>query len=435
MKDCINDAREMLENESSASDATATIYIEQCAIDAISKQPWGPNALRDLMASEEKAKRWIGRDGNVAASFRLALGTNGQVCFVVIQSSFCPILGQSNVRHYLDETRIQGVLNYVALVGLHVSAGIISPEHAEKLRRRCVCLLITWEGMKGDFGDEKVIDPSNLNKGINQFLPIEYNRGQHVHAGSVALSHQLSPNGMNPYFMALMLARLEMRRFAELIRVLTSSEFDVEDLGGFMDELRVERINVDLGKRSEQARKNMSDGQKKRKKKSKKKKKKSKKSEGFKYTGDPSIDLTGVPLRDPILRNGWASQYLGAKRNSGTARKQWNAKIKFNREPYNLGSYGSEEEAARVYATAAYMHREFGELPDSIDWTRVQLQPPILRNNFSSRYKGVTFDRYNWKVTMCIDSKPYNLGSYDNEEEAARVYATAVSKYKRRDIK
>ena len=427
MKDCINDAMEMLGSE---SDATATIYIEQCAIDAISRQSWGPNALRDLMASEEKAKRWIGRDGNVAAKFRLALGTNGQVCFVVIKSSFCPILGQGNVRQYSAKTRIQGVLNYVALVGLHKSAGIISPEHAEKLRRRCICLLITWEGMKGDFGDEQVIEPSKLDKGINQFLPIEYNRGWHVEPGSVALSHQLSPNGMNPYFMALVLARLEMRRFAELIRVLTSSEFDVEDLGGFMDELRVERGNKrDLGLMSEQARQNMRDGHEKSKKKSKKKRSKrkrsksKKKSEGFKYTGDPSIDITGVPLQDPILRNGRASQYLGVNRNGETARKQWHVKIKLHRERYHLGSYDDEEDAARVYATAAYMHREFGKLP------------AIRRNNFSSQYKGVTFDRNKWKVTMCIDKEHYHLGSYDDEEDAARVYATAVSKYKRREIK
>eukprot|EP00984_Skeletonema_dohrnii_P027250 scaffold16738_cov217-Skeletonema_dohrnii-CCMP3373.AAC.1 len=43
--------------EGKPSNATAVIYIEQCAINAIEKQSWGPNALRGLISSKSNEKK------------------------------------------------------------------------------------------------------------------------------------------------------------------------------------------------------------------------------------------------------------------------------------------------------------------------------------------------------------------------------------------
>ena len=53
-----------------------------------------------------------------------------------------------NGRHYGATARIRGVLDYVTLVGPNAVAGVISPEHAENVRRKCMSLLTTSEDMQ-----------------------------------------------------------------------------------------------------------------------------------------------------------------------------------------------------------------------------------------------------------------------------------------------
>ena len=68
-------------------------------------------------------------------------------------SILLPHSGQSsevneNGRHYGATARIRGVLDYVTLVGPNAVAGVISPEHAENVRRKCMSLLTTSEDMQ-----------------------------------------------------------------------------------------------------------------------------------------------------------------------------------------------------------------------------------------------------------------------------------------------
>ncbi len=73
-----------------------------------------------------------------------------------------------------------------------------------------------------------------------------------------------------------------------------------------------------------------------------------------------------------------------------------------------------------------------------IDLTDVPPQLPILKSKGkggASKYIGVCFDKSvntknKWKTQIRIDGKKYDIGAYDNEEEAAVDYARAVFKYK-----
>lgn len=53
------------------------------------------------------------------------------------------------------------------------------------------------------------------------------------------------------------------------------------------------------------------------------------------------------------------------------------------------------------------------------------------KSNTSSKYKGVTWSKQTnkWRVQISIEGKNKSLGSYSNEDEAARVYNQAVLEY------
>jgi len=259
MRKSIEEEKEKLRDK--PSNATAVIYIEQCAIHAIEKQSWGPNALRGLISSKSNEKKAIGYHGQVA-SYRIVPNTDGRICFAVIQS-FCPILGQSsevneNGRHHGATERIRGVLDYVTLVGINAMAGVISPDHAEKVRRKCMSLLITWEGMAGDFGKKQEIEMSKLNMGIIRFLPEGFNGGRLVQEGTVALGNLFSSKGMNEYYTALMLLQLGMPRFAQAVHLSSGEEIDQVNLRESMDKLREKQRGMDLQKMPDEQRNNLS---------------------------------------------------------------------------------------------------------------------------------------------------------------------------------
>ena len=81
-------------------------------------------------------------------------------------------------------------------------------------------------------------------------------------------------------------------------------------------------------------------------------------------------------------------------------------------------------------------HRKQGK--KFIDLTGVPNQQPILKlkhdgkkDDFSSKYLGVCWVKSGnkWKAEIRIDGKQRQVGSYDNEEDAAIDYARAVFKY------
>eukprot|EP00984_Skeletonema_dohrnii_P013644 scaffold5663_cov96-Skeletonema_dohrnii-CCMP3373.AAC.5 len=94
--------------------------------------------------------------------FKAKVGVEGLERYV----EWSDISLDENGRQYGATARIRGVLDYVALVGINAMAGVISPDHAENVRRKCMSLLITWEGTAGDFGKKQEIEASNLNIGI-----------------------------------------------------------------------------------------------------------------------------------------------------------------------------------------------------------------------------------------------------------------------------
>ncbi len=251
MRSHIKDAKKILEAEDEPSDSTVAIYIEECAIDAIKKQPSGPSDLSKLMAPKSREWKAIGHHGQFA-SYRIVPDTDDRICFV-INKSYCPILGQSseaneNGRQYSTRGRIQGILNYQSLVGIHKMAEIISSDYADTLQHICRSVLIMWEGMKGDFRSSVAIERSNLNAGINLMLPIGFNSGRYVQRGTVALGNLLSPRGMNEYLTALMLLRLGMSSFAQAIHLISGKHINQENLRESMDEFRTEQGMMDLGK-------------------------------------------------------------------------------------------------------------------------------------------------------------------------------------------
>eukprot|EP00984_Skeletonema_dohrnii_P024555 scaffold13691_cov159-Skeletonema_dohrnii-CCMP3373.AAC.1 len=141
-------------------------------------------------------------------------------------------------------------------------AGVISPDHAENARRKCMSLLITWEGTAGDFGKKQEIEASNLNIGINRFLPKGFNNGRLVQEGTVALGNLLSSKGMNEYYTALMLLQLGMPRFAQAVHLSSGEEINQVNLRESMDELREKQRGMDLQKMPAEHRNNISKAKK-----------------------------------------------------------------------------------------------------------------------------------------------------------------------------
>eukprot|EP00984_Skeletonema_dohrnii_P020214 scaffold9784_cov78-Skeletonema_dohrnii-CCMP3373.AAC.1 len=141
-------------------------------------------------------------------------------------------------------------------------AGVISPDHAENVRRKCMSLLITWEDVAGDFGKKQEIEASNLNMGINRFLPKGFNGGRLVQEGTVALGNLLSSKGMNEYYTALMLLQLGMPRFAQAVHLSSGEEINQVNLRESMDELREKQRGMDLQKMPAEHRNNISKARK-----------------------------------------------------------------------------------------------------------------------------------------------------------------------------
>ena len=166
-----------------------------------------------------------------------------------------------------------------------------------------------------------------------------------------------------------------------------------------------------------------------------------------------TIDLSDVPYQLPITKPAYlikegASKYAGVCFDK--ERKMWKAQITIEGKKLGIGRFENEEEAAVQYARAVFKYKGQDALDKArvylqekrqsleIDLSDVPQQRPILRHadrikDGASKYAGVFFlnrGRKRWEAKIWIDGKTQNIGTYENEEEAAADYARAVFKYR-----
>jgi hypothetical protein len=112
-----------------------------------------------------------------------------------------------------------------------------------------------------------------------------------------------------------------------------------------------------------------------------------------------------------------ASVFVGVYRQPKA--NKWGAVIKIEGKSTRLGTFCSEEEAARAYdAQAAALGRPVNFPTEG--------QEQAVKQG-SSKYRGVTKLGKKWKASISIDGKMKGLGTFDSEEAAARRFDEAAA--------
>ena len=131
------------------------------------------------------------------------------------------------------------------------------------------------------------------------------------------------------------------------------------------------------------------------------------------------------------------SQYKNKAGYKGVSSRRgvWETSIFTQGRIYYLGTYTSNEEAAKVYDKAARFH--FGEFArTNFSGTEAESVESIrarLRANHASPFIGVTFrfisektSKPVWRARIGEGFDRFHLGDYDSEEDAARAYDLAA---------
>ena len=109
--------------------------------------------------------------------------------------------------------------------------------------------------------------------------------------------------------------------------------------------------------------------------------------------------------------------------------QKWKAEIYFDGKSKTIGSYVDETEAARAYDATVRAQSLDKPLnfPDDLS-TAPGVYVPKKKRVASSRFRGVSWDKtkQKWKAQIYFDGKSKNIGSYDDETEAARAYDATV---------
>jgi hypothetical protein len=124
-----------------------------------------------------------------------------------------------------------------------------------------------------------------------------------------------------------------------------------------------------------------------------------------------------VPGQDPAVKagaHGMVSRYTGVSWSK--ARRVWTSSITINAKSIYLGSYSSEKGAAQAFDERA------GPLGRRVNFPFEKGQEQAIKGR-ASKYEGVHWnvDEDSWEAVGIKHSERVPLGSFKNEEEAARA--------------
>lgn len=144
-----------------------------------------------------------------------------------------------------------------------------------------------------------------------------------------------------------------------------------------------------------------------------------------------TTDYSGNGQNKP-KREGCASKYIGVEAHG----QYWCATIQKDHKKCFLGSFLTEEEAARAYnkrAKELYDRPMLNDVANAPEAATVSatLEGPGMRKRIgaTSQYLGVSRSHTKWAVEIMVDSKKVRIGRFAEELDAARAYNAAVTKY------
>jgi hypothetical protein len=167
------------------------------------------------------------------------------------------------------------------------------------------------------------------------------------------------------------------------------------------------------------------------------------------------VDLVGVPPQPLVLKNALSggggtmyedntrrrpikagsSRYTGVYLDKGVGK--WKAQIMVDGCVRSIGYYDREEDAAAVYARAAFKYKkkvatgqdtfgglDLGDVPER----------PLITGNGASGFRGVKNVRGRWQARIVVErgESARTLGTFDTVEEAASIYSRAEFYLERR---
>ena len=152
------------------------------------------------------------------------------------------------------------------------------------------------------------------------------------------------------------------------------------------------------------------------------------------------FDFIELAKKDiPKIRNGNGhTAYRGVRKINGW----YYALIILNKECIRLGRYSSPNEAAEVYDKAALFF-----CPPNLKTNKTGNEPfdelelaELIRNPFphrtskrTSNYRGVRKRGKKWSACIYIGNKQICLGTFENENDAARAYNEAAVRYEKKN--
>jgi hypothetical protein len=139
------------------------------------------------------------------------------------------------------------------------------------------------------------------------------------------------------------------------------------------------------------------------------------------------------------LEEAKTSRHRGVCRGKG--KKNWKAEINFDGKSKSLGTFVDEDDAGRGYDAAIRKH-----FPDErpTGWTRFNFPSAdceegsgdggdrsVSSYGGTSRHRGVSLNkrRKKWEAMISVDSKRTSLGTFVDEDDAARAYDAYIRKH------